>query len=137
MISEVTEGLSQRPARPSSTGYVFGDGYHQLARNAAVFVVATEVGGSHPVLIEALAAGNCVVVNDHGRNLEVVGDAAVWYRGEGGADALRVVLRELLADPDRMVTLRAAAAARARALFSWEAVTDAYERLAGSVARPR
>jgi glycosyltransferase involved in cell wall biosynthesis len=128
---------ASRDPRVLYTGYVFGDGYHQLARNAAIFVVATEVGGTHPVLIEAMAAGNCVVVNDHEPNLEAVGDAGVPYRGEGGADALRMVLRDLLADPDRMATLRAAAAARARSLFSWEAVTDAYERLAGSVARPR
>ncbi len=128
---------SSHDPRVVHTGYVFGDGYHQLARNAAVFVVPTEVGGTHPVLIEAMAAGNCVVVNDHEPNLEVIGDAGVSYRGEGGADALRTVLRELLADPDRIAALRTAAAARARALFSWEAVTDAYERLSVSVARPR
>ena len=54
-----------------------------------LFVAPTEVGGTHPVLIEAMAAGNCVVVNDHEPNLEVVGDAGVRYRGGGGADALR------------------------------------------------
>jgi glycosyltransferase involved in cell wall biosynthesis len=127
---------ASRDPRVLFTGYVFGDGYHQLARNAAVFVVPTEVGGTHPVLIEAMAAGNCVVVNDHEPNLEVIGDAGVRYRGGGGADALREVLRELIADPDRMAALRTAAAERACALFSWEAVTDAYERLARSVLRP-
>jgi glycosyltransferase involved in cell wall biosynthesis len=70
-------------------------------------------------------------------HLEVVGDAGVHYRGGGGADALREVLRELLADPDGMAALQAAAAARARALFSWEAVTDAYEGLARRASRPR
>jgi glycosyltransferase involved in cell wall biosynthesis len=119
------------------TGYVFGEGYRQLARNAAVFVVPTEVGGTHPVLIEAMAAGNCIVVNDHEPNLEVIGDAGAAYPGAGGAPALRETLRELLADPERMAALRAAAAKRAAALFSWEAVTDAYERLAAQVARSR
>ena len=91
------------------TGYVFGEGYHELARNAALFVVPTEVGGTHPVLLEAMAAGNCVVVNDHEPNLEVIGDAGVAYRAAGGADALREVLRELLAAPDRVAALRRAA----------------------------
>ncbi len=119
------------------TGYVFGDGYHELARNAAIFVVPTEVGGTHPVLIEAMAAGNCVVVNDHEPNLEVIGDAGVSYSGKDGAVALREVLRELLSDEDRVEALRSAAAARARACFSWEAVTDAYERLAVRFAHRR
>ncbi len=129
--------MASRDPRVLYTGYVFGDGYHQLARNAAVFVVATEVGGTHPVLIEAMAAGNCVVVNDHEPNLEVVGDAGVSYRGAGGAQALRLVLQELLGDPGRMDALRATAAARAKALFSWDAVTDAYEKLAESLTRRR
>jgi glycosyltransferase involved in cell wall biosynthesis len=117
------------------TGYVFGEGYHELARNAALFVVPTEVGGTHPVLLEAMAAGNCVVVNDHPPNLEVIGEAGVAYRAAGGADALREVLRELLAAPDKIEALRRAAAARAAALYSWDAVTDSYERLAAEVRR--
>ena len=117
------------------TGYVFGEGYHELTRNAALFVVPTEVGGTHPVLLEAMAAGNCVVVNDHPPNLEVIGEAGVAYRAAGGADALRDVLRELLDAPDRVEALRRAAAARAAALYSWDAVTAAYERLAAAVCR--
>jgi glycosyltransferase involved in cell wall biosynthesis len=117
------------------TGYLFGEAYHELARNAAVFVVPTEVGGTHPVLVEAMAAGNCVVVNDHEPNLEVIDDAGVAYRGTGGAVALREVLRELLRQPERIEALRRAAAARAAALYSWDAATDAYERLASAVRR--
>ena len=74
------------------TGYVFGDGYRELARNAAIFVAPTEVGGTHPVLVEAMAAGNCVVVNDYEPNLEAIGDAGVSYSGKDGAVALREVL---------------------------------------------
>jgi len=112
------------------TGYMFGDGYHQLVRNAAISVVPTEVGGTHPVLIEAMAAGNCVVVNDHEPNLEVLGEAGVSYCGAGGPAALRAVLEELLGDPPKVERLRVAAAKRASELFSWDNVTDAYERLA-------
>jgi glycosyltransferase involved in cell wall biosynthesis len=115
------------------TGYVFDEGYHQLARNAAIFVVPTEVGGTHPVLLEAMSVGNCVVVNDHAPNMEVIGDAGVAYRGADGAVALRQVLQQLLAQPEKMESLREAAKARVAALFSWDAVTDAYERLARSV----
>ena len=116
-------------------GYVFGAGYRELARNAAVFVVPTEVGGTHPVLLEAMAAGNAVVVNDHAPNLEVIGDAGESYRGEDGAAALAAVLAALLVDPDRIAELRRRARERARLLHSWDAVTDAYEALARTLVR--
>ena len=133
---EYQAGLkATRDPRVLFTGYMFGEGYHELARNAALFVVPTEVGGTHPVLLEAMAAGNCVVVNDHAPNLEVIGEAGVAYRGAGGAAALREVLRELLDAPDRVEELRRAAAARAAALYSWDTVTDSYERLADAVRR--
>jgi len=127
---------SEEGERVLLPGYVFGEGFRALARNAAVFVVPTEVGGTHPVLLEAMAAGNAIVVNDHAPNLEVVGDAAASYRGAEGAAGLAAVLRDLLADPARMEDLRRRARERAR-LYSWEAVTDAYERLAVQLARAR
>jgi glycosyltransferase involved in cell wall biosynthesis len=110
-------------------GYQFGAAYRSLLRNAALVAVPTEVGGTHPVILEAMAAGACLVVNDHAPNLETVGGAGVSYRGADGADGLRRALEGLLADPAAMERYRAAAAARAR-LYSWDAVTDAYERLA-------
>ena len=116
-------------------GYVFGAGYRELTRNAAVFVVPTEVGGTHPVLLEAMAAANAIVVNDHAPNLEVIGDAGQSYHGQDGAPALAAVLAALLADPDRIAELRRRARERARRLYSWDAVTDAYEALARSLVR--
>jgi glycosyltransferase involved in cell wall biosynthesis len=116
-------------------GYVFGAGYRELARNAAVFVVPTEVGGTHPVLLEAMATGNAIVVNDHAPNLEVIGDAGESYHGEDGARGLAAVLAALLADPDRIAELRRRARDRADRLYSWDAVTDAYEALVRTLAR--
>jgi glycosyltransferase involved in cell wall biosynthesis len=69
------------------------------------------------------------VINDHAPNLETIGDAGVSYAGEDGAKGLRRVLAPLLADPAAVERCRKAALQRAR-LYSWDAVTDAYERLA-------
>ncbi len=119
------------------TGYVFGDGYRELMRNAAMFVAPTEAGSTHPVIVEAMAAGNCVLVNDYRPNLETIGDAGVSYPGREGATGLRRVLAELLDDPARIERYRELATARARAVYSWDAVTEAYERLAKDVAGRR
>ncbi|HTX68182.1 MAG TPA: glycosyltransferase [Thermoleophilia bacterium] len=117
-------------------GYQFGAAYRELLRNAALVAVPTEVGGTHPVILEALAAGACLVVNDHAPNLETVGDAGVSYRGADGAEGLRRALEALLADPGAVERYRAAAVRRAR-LYSWDAVTDAYERLAERLTEQR
>jgi len=114
-------------------GYVFGDGYRELSRNAALFVAPTEVGSTHPVIVEAMAAGNCVVVNDYEPNLETIGDAGVSYPGAEGAVGLRRVMAELLDDPERRERFRELARERARTVYSWDTVTEAYERLARDV----
>jgi len=111
------------------TGYVFGEGYHELGSHAYAFVESSGVGGTHPALVEAMAFGNCVVVNDTPENLETVGRAGLGYDGRAGASALREVLAALIGDPERVAAYRRAAEERARSRYSWESVTDDYERL--------
>jgi glycosyltransferase involved in cell wall biosynthesis len=108
-------------------GYIFGRGYWELQRHAYAFVAPTEVGGTHPVILEALASGNCVLVNDHPPNVEV-GDAGLYFSGRGGVDALAEQLGRLLDQPDVVAEYRLRARARAMR-YSWEAVTDQYEAL--------
>jgi glycosyltransferase involved in cell wall biosynthesis len=109
-------------------GYVFGRGYWELQRHAYLFCAPTEVGGTHPVILEALAAGNCVLVNDHPPNVETVGEAGVYFSGRRGVDDLTVQLERLLADPELVAEYRLRALRRAEH-YSWEAVTDQYEQL--------
>ncbi|HVL96546.1 MAG TPA: glycosyltransferase [Solirubrobacteraceae bacterium] len=113
-------------------GYVFGRGYWELQRHAYVFVAPTEVGGTHPVILEALAAGNCVLVNDHPPNVETVGDAGLYFSGSGGVDSLAEQLGRLLDEPETVTEYRSRARERARR-YSWEAVTDEYEELLRAV----
>ncbi len=123
----IEDGLRRRILFP---GYQFGAAYHALAQNCALFVIPTEVGGTHPVLLEAMAAGACVVVNDHEPNLEALGEAGASYPGAGGAPAHAQTIAALLDDGRRCAELRKRAAQRARSVYSWDAVTDSYERLA-------
>jgi len=109
-------------------GYLFGDGYWELQRNAYAFCAPTEVGGTHPVILEALAAGNCVIVNDHAPNLETVGDAGLTFSGREGVPSLTAQLERILADPGLVADYRERARERARR-YSWDAVTDQYEAL--------
>jgi glycosyltransferase involved in cell wall biosynthesis len=109
-------------------GYVFGHGYWELQRHAYLFCAPTEVGGTHPVILEAMAAGNCVLVNDHPPNVETVGDAGIYFRGGAGVEDLTGQLDRLLNDPVQVEGYRASALRRAER-YSWDAVTDEYEQL--------
>ncbi len=117
-------------------GYVFGPGYWELQRHAYVFCAPTEVGGTHPVILEAMAAGNCVLVNDHRPNAETVGEAGIYFSGAAGADDLTLQLERLLASPELVAEYRRRALERAKE-YSWEAVTDRYEELLRAVYQAR
>jgi glycosyltransferase involved in cell wall biosynthesis len=111
------------------TGYLFGDGYRELLSNAYCFVETSEVGGTHPALLEAMAAGTCVVVNDTPENLETIGESGFSYSGGVGAAGLRPVLERLLKDPALVMQQAERGRERVRTNYSWEGVADAYEQL--------
>lgn len=117
-------------------GYVFGRGYWELQRHAYLFCAPTEVGGTHPVILEAMAAGNCVLVNDHRPNAETVGEAGIYFSGKAGVEDLTVQLERLLNDDELVARYRQRALERARE-YSWEAVTDQYEQLLTAVCEAR
>jgi glycosyltransferase involved in cell wall biosynthesis len=115
------------------TGYLFGEGYRQLSHNAYLSAVPTIVGGTHPVIVEELAAGNCVVVSDHPPNLETIGDAGISFRAAAGAGDLRSKLQMLVDDPELVASYREKAKQRAREKYDWDAITDQYESLCRSL----
>ena len=109
-------------------GALYGPDYRTLQRNALIYIQATEVGGTHPAMIEAMASGGCVLAHDTPENREVGGDA-VGYFSLRPSETLSGTLRELLASPALREQMRISARARAAERYSWSAVTDAYERL--------
>src|SRR5437588_574973 len=113
-------------------GYVFGRGYWELQRHAYVFCAPTEVGGTHPVILEGMAAGNCVLVNDHPPNVETVGDAGIYFSRRAGVEDLARQLERLLDDTAVVEQYRARALKRA-SRDSSDAVTDQYEHLLDAV----
>jgi len=115
------------------TGGVYGQGYAQLQKNAYIFVLPDEVGGTHPALVEAMGFGNCVLVNDTASNLEVVGDAGFSYKGKEGPRDLARQLHMLLDNPSLVADFRLKAEERARAQYRWEAVVRDHLALYGRV----
>ena len=112
-------------------GFVFGEDYRALQQNAYCYVHATEVGGTHPALIEAMGAGNCALTLNTPENLEVIGDAGIV---DGSIEELAAQLREVLADPSIISEYRRRAMARVMKFYNWEQITDQYELLLARLA---
>ena len=105
-------------------GAIYGDGYRVLQSNAVAYVQATEVGGTHPALVEAMGVGSAIVANDVPEHREALGDAGHYYTGP---NQLAAALQHLLDHPEQAAALRQASRDRAAALYSWDKVTDDYE----------
>lgn len=109
-------------------GAIYGPGYRELLSHARAYVQATEVGGTHPALVEAMGYGNCVVVNDTPENREVAGGCALYFKASSSA-SLASHLERLRTAPERAKELGELSARRARAQYSWLPIVRGYERL--------
>ena len=107
-------------------GAIYGDGYRQLVSSAAVYVHATEVGGTHPALVEALGYGRPVVYNATPENEEVAGGAGLPFDVRR-PETLTRLLTAFLDDPDSASVWKERAKARATERYRWDDVADQYE----------
>jgi glycosyltransferase involved in cell wall biosynthesis len=107
------------------TGYQFGAAYQELSAHAYAFLFGAQVGGTHPVLVEQLAYGNCVLARWTESNAEVAEDAAIYFHDPA---ELQQGLAAITQDAALVETRRQMALVRAKA-FSWDEVTDRYEAL--------
>ncbi len=130
-IESFTRGADPRIRFP---GPIYGRGYRQLLSHALAYIHATEVGGTHPALVEAMGYGNCVVVHDSPENRETAGDVAIYFDA-ADPESLRAALEIVRGRPGEVEQRRAAAAERARRLYSWERVADAYAALLTDLGR--
>jgi glycosyltransferase involved in cell wall biosynthesis len=115
-----------RDPRIVMPGAIYGDGYHELQSHSFAYIQATEVGGTHPALIEAMGRGALTLYLETPENTEVAGGAAIPFTHENLADRMR----ETLAMPEaQREEWRRRALDRVRERYSWDAVTESYERL--------
>lgn len=112
-------------------GAIYGRGYHELLSHCFAYIHATEVGGTHPALIEAMGRGALTLYLLTEENREVAGEAGIPFTTDL-AERIRHVLA--MSEQER-AAWRARAARRVAECYSWEAVTTAYERLLSALAR--
>jgi glycosyltransferase involved in cell wall biosynthesis len=126
-IRQVKDTADKRIVIP---GAVYGEGYNQLQSHCAVYVQATEVGGTHPALIEAMGRGALVLYLQTPESAEVAGDAAVPFEADQLVETLQWAVN---VPPSEREAWGRRASSRIEKLYSWNAVTDQYEALLTSL----
>ncbi len=107
-------------------GAIYGEGYRQLGSHCFAYIHATEVGGTHPALIEAMGRGALVLYRNTPENAEAAAGAGIPFEPAELADKIRAALAMRESEREE---LRRKARERVRERYSWDAVTDQYERL--------
>lgn len=116
------------------TGYQFGQAYEHLQLGAYFYVQASEVGGTHPALVEALGFANAVIANDTPEHREVVGDAGLYYQKNSCADLTRV-MEQLIESKSMRERLQNAAWKLIAKEYSWDKIANSYNVLAAKLSR--
>jgi glycosyltransferase involved in cell wall biosynthesis len=107
-------------------GAIYGAGYHELLSHCLAYIHATEVGGTHPALIEALGRGAVVLYLNTPENTEVASGVGIAFE----IGNLREKLGEVLSmSQEERSEWRRKGMERVAERYSWDAVTDQYEAL--------
>jgi glycosyltransferase involved in cell wall biosynthesis len=123
-----------RDPRVLIPGAIYGLGYRELGSHCFAYIHATEVGGTHPALIEAMGRGALVLYRNTPENAEVAGGAGIPFEPAELAAKMRLAFE--MSEPERD-ELRRKAMERVRERYSWEAVAAEYERLLAGLSRAR
>jgi glycosyltransferase involved in cell wall biosynthesis len=107
-------------------GAIYGEGYRQLQSHCFAYVHATEVGGTHPALIEAMGRAAMVLYLSTPENDEVAGDAGIPFEPDTLVSTLQRAARVPQAERAHW---GCKAQRRVKDFYSWDAVTDVYEKL--------
>ncbi|MDP8263645.1 MAG: DUF1972 domain-containing protein [Candidatus Ancaeobacter aquaticus] len=107
------------------SGAVYGEKYWTLLSNALFCINATEVGGTHPAIVEAMAAGKMVLANDVPENCEVIGDTGIPF-SIGACGDLEKKIERSINDPELISLLGKRARERVSLYYSWDTITKEY-----------
>ncbi len=115
--------------RVKLVGPIYGGGYRELSAHCGIFVLPGTVEATRLVLLDQMGFGNAIVWHDCPATREVIGKTGLAFGGEEPERDLAEKLTVLIGDPAERERLSKAARARAEGSYSWEKVTDRYERI--------
>ncbi|MCL6106447.1 MAG: DUF1972 domain-containing protein [Actinobacteria bacterium] len=101
----------------------------ELHCNAYAYIHGHQFGGTNPALLKGLAYGNCILALDTVFNREVLMDGKYGLLFSKNVKELTGLIDEIDADSERAETFRNKARDRIEERYTWDIITDEYERL--------
>src|SRR5260370_2135512 len=89
-IRQVRDTSDSRIVMP---GAIYGQGYRELGSHCVAYIHATEVGGTHPALIEAIGRGALVLYLNTNEKADVSGGAGLLFRHDNLSEVIDHALR--------------------------------------------
>ena len=123
--------------RVKLVGPVYGEGYKELSLHCGIFVLPGIVEATRLVLLDQMGFGNAILYQDCAATREVIGKAGMPFGPVNAETSLTEKLNELIGDAEKREAMRKAALERTRQSYSWEKVTDEYEKILGSMSRTK
>ncbi len=106
--------------------YVAGDALRELLTNTMLFVLPSDLEGLSLALLDAMAAGVCVLASDIPENVELIHDAGYTFQ-HGNIDDLERMLRLLVQDPGARVKAAIKASERIQKHYLWADIAKRIE----------
>jgi glycosyltransferase involved in cell wall biosynthesis len=109
-------------------GNVYGKECENLYAGAYLYVTSSDLEGTSPALLTAMALGKCVLVSDIPENLETIGDAGFSFK-RGNVKDLRQKLQLLLTCPGLVEFVGRKAVERVNTDYNWSLITSQIENI--------
>jgi len=103
----------------------------ELHCNCFAYLHGHSVGGTNPSLLKAMGYGNCILALDTVFNREVLGDTGLFFSKD--ERELATLMQRVEKEPALVDQLRRKAPQRIEKEYSWDKVSEQYDRLFGEV----
>ena len=110
------------------TGFVYGEEYQCLLKNALFYVSCSNLEGTSPSLLSAMAINGYALVGDLPENVEVLKGTCRTYFSNSENSFISTI-EELLHAPDELEKMRNTTIALVNKYYSWENITKSYIKL--------
>jgi len=109
-------------------GFIYNaDILNELWCNCYAYIHGNEVGGTNPALLQTMASGCFCIAIGVAFNSDVLRDCGIYYKKD--PDDLAMKMMWTLQNSEQLANYKFKAQQRIKEKYSWEKVTDGYEKL--------
>lgn len=116
------------------TGNIFGNKFKTILKNCLFYVQPSEVEGTSPILLTAMAFEKCVIVNGIPENISTIGETGINFK-KNDVDDLKNKIELLLNSRSLIESYGRKALKRVMENYSWDKIANDYEKIYKNLCR--